>query len=154
MDLASEYFLLKPNFGYPNFDALTKTIIKLKPFKATKFSTIWFISPFSPVLHTEVTVSIGLKTSFRVGTSIPQNLDANVYYREWTKYFLEVRARFSRNKYKHLFNILNFPFQNFKVYVLKWKFQAISGPLHNNHLLYTQTMVFQSELIFSVLFPF
>ena len=28
--------------------------------------------PVSPVLHTEVTASIGLKTSFRVGTSIPQ----------------------------------------------------------------------------------
>ena len=30
------------------------------------------MSPVSPVFHTEVTVSIGLKTSFRVGTSIPQ----------------------------------------------------------------------------------
>ena len=30
------------------------------------------MSPVPPVFHTEVTVSIGLKASFRVGTSIPQ----------------------------------------------------------------------------------
>ena len=29
------------------------------------------MSPVSPVFHTEVTVSIGLKTKLRVGTSIP-----------------------------------------------------------------------------------
>ena len=32
------------------------------------------MSPVSQVFHTQVTVSIGLKTSFRVETSIPQIL--------------------------------------------------------------------------------
>ena len=31
-----------------------------------------YMSPVSPVLHTEVTVTIGIKTSFSMGTSIPQ----------------------------------------------------------------------------------
>ena len=35
-------------------------------------NTMLLMSPVSPVFHTEVTVSVGLKTSFRVGTSIPQ----------------------------------------------------------------------------------
>ena len=33
---------------------------------------ILYITPVSPVFYTEVTVSIGLKTNLRVGTSIPQ----------------------------------------------------------------------------------
>ena len=37
------------------------------------------MSQVSPVFHTKVAVSIGLKTSSRVGTSIPQKLQTEVH---------------------------------------------------------------------------
>ena len=36
------------------------------------FPNYLYMPPVSPVLHTEVTMSIGLKTNLRVGSSIPQ----------------------------------------------------------------------------------
>ena len=49
------------------------------------------MSPVSPVCHSKVTVSIGLKTSLRIGTSIPQfnfGADLIIFVEQFNELFL------------------------------------------------------------------